>query len=69
MVVGAIMKYGKKFLSEYANHFKALGALSAVAPIDNVIPPKTGTPTPSQSEPTTLAGKMAAQGRRVTQNS
>jgi len=69
MVVGAIMKYGKKFLNEYANHFKALGALSAVAPIDNVIPPKTGTPTPSQSEPTTLAGKMAAQGRRVTQNS
>ncbi len=68
MLVGAVIKYGKKFLDEYAAHQKALGALSAVGPIDNVVPPSNNSPVPVEPESNSLAGKMAKMGRRVTSN-
>lgn len=65
LLVGTVAKYGQKFLDEYAKHWKAIGAKSAIEPIESAKKPDAGTPSASEVQPTTIAGLMAKQGRLV----
>ena len=62
MLVAAVNKYGEKFFSEYAKHFKSLGAKATLDPIENASNVKVPQTAQSENKPTTVAGLMAKQG-------
>jgi hypothetical protein len=63
LLVATVNKYGQKFITELAKHYKSLGSRAAIEPIDNARPSNRTTPSYSESEPTTIAGAMAKYGR------
>lgn len=63
LLVATVNKYGEKFITELAKHYKSLGGRAAIDPIDNAKPKETRTPSSSSEEPKTLAGAMAKYGR------
>jgi hypothetical protein len=63
LLVATVNKYGSKFITELAKHYKSLGSRAAIEPIDNARPSATRTPSGTESEPTTIAGAMAKYGR------
>jgi len=63
LLVATVNKYGEKFITELAKHYKSLGGRAAIDPIDNAKPRETRTPSSSNEEPKTIAGAMAKYGR------
>lgn len=63
LLVATVNKYGEKFITELAKHYKSLGGKAAIDPIDNARPKESRNPSKSEAEPTTLAGAMAKYGR------
>jgi len=62
ILIGAVAKYGKVFLDEYAKHYKSIGGKSVVADIENakeVDTTKTSTP---DAAPKSAAEAMARGG-------
>lgn len=62
MLLGAVAKYGKAFLNEYAKHFKALGGKSVIDPLENAKPITPLAATESQTKPASAAEAMAKSG-------
>ncbi len=65
LLISTVAKYGQKFFDEYAKHWKAIGAKSAIEPIESAKKPDASAPSASEVQPTTIAGMMARQGRLV----
>lgn len=65
-LVGAILKYGKSFLNEYAKHSRALGAKGFIEPLENAAPPTGGQPAKAEAATTNPAAAMAKGGRIVS---
>jgi len=63
LLVATVNKYGEKFITELAKHYKSIGGRAAIDPIDNAKPRETRTPSSSNEEPKTIAGAMAKYGR------
>lgn len=63
LLVATVNKYGTKFITELAKHYKSLGSRAAIEPIDNARPSGTRVPSGTESEPNTVAGAMAKYGR------
>lgn len=63
LLVATVNKYGSKFITELAKHYKSLGSRAAIEPIDNARPSGNRMTSSSDSEPTTVAGAMARYGR------
>jgi hypothetical protein len=64
LLVATVNKYGEKFITELAKHYKSLGSKAAIEPIDNARPTESRSASSNSSaEPTTLAGAMAKYGR------
>jgi hypothetical protein len=63
LLVATVNKYGTKFISELAKHYKSLGSKAAIDPIDNARPSQRAVPSHNDSEPTSVAGAMAKYGR------
>lgn len=63
ILVATVNKYGEKFITELAKHYKSIGGRAAIDPIDNAKPRETRTPSSSNEEPKTIAGAMAKYGR------
>lgn len=62
-LVAAINKYGNKFFTELAKHYKSLGSKAAIDPIDNARPVEARMTSSSSPEPTSIVGAMAKYGR------
>jgi hypothetical protein len=63
LLVATVNKYGEKFITELAKHYKSLGSKAAIEPIDNAKPKESRNVSNASPEPTTLAGAMAKYGR------
>lgn len=63
LLVATVNKYGEKFITELAKHYKSLGSKAAIEPIENARPSESRVPSSSTPEPTTVAGAMARYGR------
>lgn len=63
LLVATVNKYGEKFITELAKHYKSLGSKAAIAPIDNARPVENRNASSASPEPTTLAGAMAKYGK------
>lgn len=63
MLVATINKYGNKFFTELAKHYKSLGSKAAIDPIDNARPLETRMTSSASPEPTSVVGAMAKYGR------
>jgi len=63
LLVATVNKYGEKFITELAKHYKSLGSKAAIAPIDNARPVENRNTSSASPEPTSLAGAMAKYGR------
>jgi hypothetical protein len=63
LLVATVNKYGEKFITELAKHYKSLGSKAAIEPIDNAKPKESRNVSTASAEPTTLAGAMAKYGR------
>lgn len=63
LLVATVNKYGEKFITELAKHYKSIGGRAAIDPIDNARPRETRTPSSYSEEPKTIAGAMAKYGR------
>jgi hypothetical protein len=63
LLVATVNKYGEKFITELAKHYKSLGSKAAIDPIENARPTETRMPSTSNEEPKTVAGAMAKFGR------
>jgi hypothetical protein len=63
LLTAAIAKYGKKFLNEYAKHYKALGGKAAIEPLENAKPPEGLIPASIDSAPKSPAEALAKFGR------
>lgn len=62
MILGAVAKYGKSFLIEYAKHFKAIGGKSVIEPLENASPTKSTATAASEIKPASAAEAMAKHG-------
>jgi hypothetical protein len=63
MLVATVNKYGEKFITELAKHYKSLGSKAAIEPIENARPAESRNPSSAAPEPTSVAGAMARYGR------
>jgi Fe-S-cluster formation regulator IscX/YfhJ len=63
LLVATVNKYGEKFITELAKHYKSLGGKAAIDPIENARPKDSKMTSTASAEPTTLAGAMAKYGR------
>jgi hypothetical protein len=64
LLVATVSKYGEKFITELAKHYKSLGGKAAIDPIDNARPSGSkNTPNSDEKEPTSIAGAMAKYGK------
>jgi hypothetical protein len=63
LLVATVNKYGEKFITELAKHYKSLGGKAAIDPIENARPKESRNVSNASPEPTTLAGAMAKYGR------
>mgnify|MGYP003333547431 FL=1 len=63
LLVATVNKYGEKFITELAKHYKSLGSKAAIAPIENARPAENRNASSASPEPTTLAGAMAKYGK------
>jgi len=63
LLVATVNKYGEKFITELAKHYKSLGSKAAIEPIDNAKPRESRNVSNASPEPSTLAGAMAKYGR------
>lgn len=64
-LIAAVLKHGKSFLTDYANHHKSLGAKAAIAPIENAKPPSVGEPARAEVTDMNPAAAAAKRGRLV----
>ena len=62
LLVAAVAKYGKEFLTEYAKHFKSLGGKAVIDPLENAKPVDGVQPAPTQAAPKNAAEAMARWG-------
>lgn len=65
LAVAAFALDSKKFLKEYADHLKSIGAKEVIDPIENASSPDKSTPAKSEEVITDPAKAMAKHGRRV----
>jgi len=65
LLVAAVAKYGKEFLSEYAKHFKSLGGKAVIEPLENAKPVEGSQQLPTQAAPKNAAEAMARGGSFV----
>lgn len=63
LLVATVNKYGEKFITELAKHYKSLGGKAAIDPIENARPKESRLGSNATAEPTSLAGAMAKYGR------
>ena len=63
LLVATVNKYGEKFITELAKHYKSLGSKAAIEPIDNAKPLESKNVSTANEEPKTAAGAMAKYGR------
>lgn len=63
LLVATVNKYGEKFITELAKHYKSLGSKAAIEPIDNARPTGQKQTSTAGEEPKTVAGAMAKYGR------
>lgn len=63
LLIATVNKYGDKFFTELAKHYKSLGSKAAIDPIENAKPTNNRVPSSSNEEPKTVAGAMAKYGR------
>lgn len=63
ILVATVNKYGDKFITELAKHYKSLGSKAAIEPIDNARPSESRNSSNASVEPTTIVGAMAKFGR------
>ena len=63
LLVATVNKYGEKFITELAKHYKSLGSKAAIEPLENARPTEMRNTSSAAPEPTTLAGAMAKYGR------
>lgn len=66
LAVAAFALDSKKFLKEYAQHLKAIGAKEVIDPIENASSPDKSTPAKSEADITDPAKAMAKYGRKVS---
>jgi len=66
MLIAAVAKYGKDFLTKIAQHYKSLGGKAAIEPIDNAKPVNQNTPSNTEYKPNSLVEGMAKGGVKVT---
>ena len=65
LAVAAFALDSNKFLKEYAQHLKSLGAKEVIKPIENASEPDKSTPAKSEPDITDPAKAMAKFGKRV----
>ena len=63
LLVATVNKYGEKFITELAKHYKSLGSKAAIEPIDNAKPLETRNVSNASEEPKSVAGAMAKYGK------
>jgi hypothetical protein len=63
MLVATVNKYGEKFITELAKHYKSLGSKAAIEPIENARPIENRSSSNATQEPTSVAGAMAKYGQ------
>lgn len=63
LLVATVNKYGEKFITELAKHYKSLGGKAAIEPIDNARPVETRNTSNASPEPTSVVGAMAKYGK------
>lgn len=63
LLVATVNKYGEKFITELAKHYKSLGGKAAIEPIDNARPVETRNTSNASPEPTSIVGAMAKYGK------
>lgn len=63
MLVATVNKYGEKFITELAKHYKSLGSRAAIEPIENARPIESRNTSNATQEPTSIAGAMAKYGQ------
>lgn len=63
LLVATVNKYGEKFITELAKHYKSLGSRAAIEPIDNARPLESRSVSNATPEPTSVAGAMARYGQ------
>lgn len=63
LLVATVNKYGEKFITELAKHYKSLGSKAAIEPIDNARPTGVKQTSTASEEPKSIAGAMAKYGR------
>jgi hypothetical protein len=63
LLVATVNKYGEKFITELAKHYKSLGSKAAIEPIDNARPMESRNASASDEAPKTLAEAMAKFGK------
>jgi hypothetical protein len=63
LLVATVNKYGEKFITELAKHYKSLGSKAAIEPIDNARPTGVKQTSTAGEEPKSVAGAMAKYGR------
>lgn len=68
LLLGLVARHGKKFLNDYASHYRKIGGRSAIAPIENVKPPDAGTPAKAEVTDGNPAAAAARRGRYVPGN-
>jgi hypothetical protein len=64
LILSVLANEDEKFLKDYAAHYKAIGAKSIIAPIENVSQPHQSTPSTTEAQPKTAAEGMAKYGTR-----
>jgi len=63
LLVATVNKYGEKFITELAKHYKSLGSKAAIEPLENARPIDNRNVSSASPEPTSAAGAMAKYGR------
>jgi len=63
LLVATVNKYGEKFITELAKHYKALGSKAAIEPIENAKPIESRNSSVAGEEPKSVAGAMAKYGK------
>ena len=62
LLVATVNKYGEKFITELAKHYKSLGSKAAIEPLENARPIENRNASSASPEPTSVAGAMAKYG-------
>ena len=63
LLVATVNKYGERFITELAKHYKSLGSKAAIEPLENAKPSENRNSSTASAEPTTVSGAMAKYGR------